>query len=320
MDSYRKIFFHFFILTGLALSPLYDVLSKEPNFFLAHNSEPADFIVLISMLSFVFPFVIAAGGILLLNIFSSYQGLIIRIFVALFAALVLLPFVKRVMGESVYGTFISAGLLGIAFSFFYVKFSGPKLFLKYIFPAIFILPLLFLFEPKVFVLAVPEPIGEEYPVISISSDTSVVFVLLDEFPLFSILNSDLMIDRKAFPNFWRIADKSYWFRNTSADYAWTVDSVTSMLTGLKRNHALLGTYRNYPKNLFTLFGQDYQVEGYESTIRLCPPHICLDADESHDMGRIAIFWKDIGAVYLNLFLPQARSLGAPVISQKFKNF
>ena len=128
MNSFRKIFFHIFVLAGLGLSPLYGVLSKEPNFFLAHNSDPNDFIVLIGVVSFVFPLVIASGVTLFLCFFSSYKVLVVRFFVAFLAALVLLPFVKKLTGESISGSFIVVGFLGVVFSVFYGKLLAPKLF------------------------------------------------------------------------------------------------------------------------------------------------------------------------------------------------
>ncbi len=320
MGSFRKTFFHIFVLAGLALSPLYGVLSKEPNFFLAHSSEPNDFFVMISMISFVFPLVIAGGATFILYLSGRRHDLGVRSFIALLVALVLLPFVTRVTGESISGAFLVVGFLGVVFSLLYGKLLAPRLFLNYISPAIIVFPALFFFEPKIFVLAVPEPPQEEYPVVSISSNTPVIFLLLDEFPLSALLNDELKIDEKAFPNFSRLAGKSNWFRNASADYAWTIHSISSILTGIKHNPNLLGTYRNYPRNLFTLFANDYDVTGYESTIRLCPPHICLNDKEVEGMGKVELFWKDISAVYLNLLLPQPKSFGVPAISENYKNF
>jgi hypothetical protein len=320
LPSTGKLFFHIFVLAGLALSPLYGVLSKEPNFFLAHNSEPIDFIVLMGMISFVFPLVIAAGVTLLLFFFSSYEALTARIFVAFFAVLVLLPFAKRVMDESVYGTFIVAGVIGLVFSFVYGKFSWPKLFLNYVSPAILIFPVLFLFEPKIFVIAVPEFSEADYPVVSVPSDTPVIFLLFDEFPLATIVNENLLVDKKAFPNFDRLANKSHWFRNASTNYAFTGPAVRSIFTGTRQDHARFGTYKYYPKNLFSLLGHDYQVEAHESALRLCPPSICLKTQEIEEVTDSEIFWKDVGAIYLNLVLPQPRSYNAPNITQSFKGF
>jgi hypothetical protein len=320
MGPLRKIFFHFFVLAGLALSPLYGVLSKEPNFFLAHNSEPIDFIMLIGMVSFVFPLVIASGLTLLLYFFSSYKVLAVRIFMAFFAALVLLPFVKRLTGESLSGTFFVVGFLGVVFSYFYGKLLAPKIFLNYISPAIIVLPILFIFEPKIFVLAVPEYSETDYPTISIPSETPVVFILFDEFPLSSLLNEDLKIDQQAFPNFHRLAGKAHWFRNASSSYAFTGHSIRSIFTGNRQDNSRFGTYKYFPNNLFTLLGHDYQVEAYESALRLCPPNICLNEQESGRTRNIETFWKDLGGIYLNLILPQPKSFYIPDVTQSFKDF
>ena len=320
MASCGKLFFHIFVLTGLALSPLYGVLSAEPIFFWVHNSDSTDIIVLIAMVSLVFPLIVATGVTLVLYLSGRKQTLAIKIFITFLAALVLLPIAKKITGGSIPGTVILVVSIGLAFSFAYCKFSGPKLFLNYISPAILVFPILFVFVPQIFVLVVPQYTRADYPRVSIPSDAPVVFVLLDEFPLSSILNEDLLIDKHAFPNFSRLANISHWFRNTSANFAWTGHANMSILTGVEQKNASLGTYRYFPNNLFTLLGHDYQVEAYESALRLCPPHICLNQEESKNMEEMEIFWKDVGAVYLNLILPQPKSFGVPEISHSFINF
>ena len=320
MASYGKLFFHIFVLTGLALSPLYGVLSAEPNFFLAHRSEPMDFIVLTGMISFVFPFVLATVVTLVLYFSGRKQTLAIKIFITFFAALVLLPIVKKFTAGSIPGTVILVVSIGLAFSLAYCKFSGPKLFLNYISPAILFFPVFFFFAPQIFVLVVPEYTQADYPMVSIPKNTPVVFLLFDEFPLSSILNEDLMIDKDAFPNFARLANISHWFRNASTNYGFTGPAIQNILTGVEQDNSRFGTYKYFPKNLFTLLGHDYQVEAHESALRLCPPHICLNHQETEEIKYTKMFWKDVGAVYLNLILPQPKSFGVPVISQSYKNF
>ncbi len=320
MNDFPKIFFHIFVLAGLALSPLYGVLSKEPNFFLAHSSEPVDFFLMIGMISFVFPIVIALIVSLILYPLTKNKVFFEGVFVAPLAVIVLLPFVKNVMGESVFGSILAAMLIGLAFSFFYGNFKVPKYFLNYISPAILVFPTLFLFEPKIFVLAVPEYTEADYPKISIPSNTPVVFILFDEFPLAPILDKGLNIDAQAFPNFNRLSKISYWYRNASTNYAFTGPSIRSVLTGMWQDNSRFGTYKYFPNNLFTLLGNNYQVEAHESALRLCPPTICLIHQGSKETESNEIFWKDIAAIYLNLILPQPKSFNVPGVSQGYKNF
>jgi len=276
--------------------------------------------VLISMISFVFPFVLATGVTLVLYLSGSKQTLAIKIFITFLAALALLPIVKKITAENIPGTVILVVSIGLAFSFAYCKFSGPKLFLNYISPAILVFPVFFFFTPQIFVLAVPEYTPADYPMVSIPKNTPVVFLLLDEFPLSSILNEELMVDKHAFPNFARLANISHWFRNASTNYGFTGPAIQNILTGVEQDNSRFGTYKYFPKNLFTLLGHDYQVEAHESVLRLCPPHICLNHQETEEIKYTKMFWKDVGAVYLNLILPQPESFGVPVISQSYKNF
>jgi len=128
MASCGKLFFHIFVLTGLALSPLYGVLSAEPIFFWVHNSDSTDIIVLIAMVSLVFPLIVATGVTLVLYLSGRKQTLAIKIFITFLAALVLLPIAKKITGGSIPGTVILVVSIGLAFSFAYCKFSGQNCF------------------------------------------------------------------------------------------------------------------------------------------------------------------------------------------------
>ncbi len=320
MITQKKTFVHIFVLAALALSPLYDVLSKEPNFFLAHKSEPTDFLVLIGMVSIVFPLIIAAVFSLLFYIFGKKLRLGGIIIIGVLIALILLPLAKKYSGDDIWVSFISVGLISLLLTWAYLKYSGPRLFLEYISPAILVFPILFLFPPKIFVQAFPKIEETQFPKISIAGETPVIFILFDEFPLSSLLNEGLLIDETAYPNFNRLAGTSHWFRNTSTNYAWTGHAVMSALTGMSQKDSRLGTYRNFPNNLFTLMGHDYQVHGYESALRLCPPHICKNQHETKGFEDVKIFWMDMTAIFLNLIFPQANKFGVPGISQSYKGF
>ncbi len=271
------------------------------------------------MVSIVFPLVIAIGVTLAISLFGKNKSSVSKIFLSIFVALGILPLVKYETGESIIIPIVAAGYVGVAFSYFYYKYSSPKLFLDYISPAILVFPALFVFSPNIFVLAAPEDNRKNYPVVSIPSDTPVIFILFDEFPLSSILNEDLLVDGQAFPNFRRFADKAKWFRNASANFDFTGYALKGMLTGLDQYDKKVGTYKHFPNNLFTLLGNEYRVFAHESALRLCPPHICLN-EEGKSVGEIVMFWKDIAAVYLNLILPQPKSFGVPDINHRYKDF
>ena len=74
--------------------------------------------------------------------------LAIKIFITFLAALALLPMAKKFTAESIPGTVILVVSIGLAFSLAYCKFSGPKLFLNYISPAILFFPVFFFFLPR----------------------------------------------------------------------------------------------------------------------------------------------------------------------------
>lgn len=116
--------------------------------------------------------------------------------------------------------------------------------------------------------------GEFGTVGSIDLAGPVVFVILDEFPVTTLMRADGTLNTARYPNFGRLAASSTWFRNASSHSPMTSTSVPSILTGRLPESGQLPTVADHPRNLLSLFGSQYRTVRYESVTDLCPRWVC----------------------------------------------
>src|SRR5690606_25243242 len=83
-------------------------------------------------------------------------------------------------------------------------------------------------------------------------------------------------DAERFPHFARLAGESTWYRNATGMAGWTPYALPAMLTGREPAEHVAPHYSQHPRNLFTLFGEVYQIYASESISELCPPWYCGD--------------------------------------------
>src|SRR5690606_37849186 len=130
-------------------------------------------------------------------------------------------------------------------------------------------------------------------------DGPVVVVILDEFPLTALLRPDGSLNDQRYPNIAALAARSTWFRNAAAESKTTFVSVPSILSGIRATSDDLPTYRDHPRNLFTLLGSRYPVHRYEPVTDLCPPGAC-EPEPAQPLGRAL---GDARLVYAHRVLP-----------------
>ena len=105
-------------------------------------------------------------------------------------------------------------------------------------------------------------------------DVSVVWIVLDEAPLFPLLNKKGEINKERFPGFAQLAESSTWYRNVLSPSQRTTDAVPSMLSGLKPIVGADPVVARYPRNVFTLLNTRVGFDAREFTTALCPREIC----------------------------------------------
>ncbi|HEX6423495.1 MAG TPA: sulfatase-like hydrolase/transferase [Acidimicrobiales bacterium] len=144
----------------------------------------------------------------------------------------------------------------------------------------------------------------------------VVVVVLDEFPLTSLLRADGSINEVRYPNLAALADETTWFRNAASESGKTFVSVPSILTGLAAEDDQLPFLSDHPRNLFTLFGAGYPVTRYEVVTDLCPPDLC----ERPPGQPLRQAFDDALVVYQHRLLPESLREGLPAVDQSWGDF
>lgn len=198
------------------------------------------------------------------------------------------------------------------------RFSGLETFLVYLGAAPLIFALQFLLTKPIRPLLWDSV--DRVSEVEMDATAPVVFVMLDEFPLASMLDDSGQIDGDRFPNFQRLAGGSTWYRQAIAADAETLFSVPAILSGRLGERSALPILPNYPGNLFTLFGGSYRLSVSEPFTRLCPAEYCPSDHEqrAQESGGLLGLTEAAGTLYWMMldFDPDA----APAVSDPFGEF
>lgn len=317
----RRDTLHVFALTAFAVAqPVYDLLGRNAEFFVAHRSSRGDILVLVLLLSVALPaalaLVRAAAGLV-----SRRAGTLVHLLsVFACATVIVLPALNRWPALSGTWALAAAGGIGLAATAAYVASRTLRTVVSAVSPAAVFFPLLFLFGTPVARLIVP-PENPRLGAVSGSLDTPIVMVVFDELSAVHLMDEDRQIDAQRFPNFAELAAGSYWFRNASAVSDYTVYGIPSILTGLyPPEEERVPTVGDYPNNLFTLLGSTHAFNVHESITTLCPVTLCADATGTVARERHALLLTDAGIVFLNTIVPRDHAGWLPSVSTGWTNF
>jgi hypothetical protein len=143
-------------------------------------------------------------------------------------------------------------------------------------------------------------------------------LVLDEFPLVSLLDRSGKIDASLFPSLARLAGEANWYRNTVAVGPFTDVAVPGILTGLTLSSGKLATsFRTQPQNLFNLLGRSHEIHASEAMTELCPPALCELRPGGVDWFVLA---SDLAVVQAHLLLPGSLRSGLFDIGERWKGF
>ncbi len=169
------------------------------------------------------------------------------------------------------------------------RFSLVRQWLRFLAVAPLLFAGLFVFaSPATAVIAGRDP---AVAVVSVRQPHRIVMVVMDEFPLESLLDGSGHIDATLFPNFGALAAHSTWYRNSTTVSPFTETAVPALLTGREPPPTSpLPSAEIYPRNLFTLLGGTYRMNVHETLTRLCPTSLCRSTrgrGTLRDLGRTA---------------------------------
>jgi len=307
-------------LCGFAVAqPVYNLLLQTPVFLVARQNTPMDIWALVFTLSFVLPVVLALPGWLTRRrwpVFSSaWCWMISSVFAALFVAQLIQPG----LGANWLLFFGIASVGGIALAWFLLfsrwsVLSNVLAALALIFPIWFLLfsPVLEQIENFAAVPAERENSDQALP--------DIVFVLLDELPLATLVNETGQVDETLFPGFARLQSISNWYFDTTSVSDGTGAAVPAILTSRYPDENVSGlTVAAQPVNLFTLLRHHYDYNVAEAVTRFCPQALCPRVGPGH-YSRIKALLLDMTAVYLHRVVPDRLALSLPGVTNNWSGF
>ena len=314
---------HIFALASFAVAqPLFDLLSRQAEFFVAHDAQPLDLTLIALLLGVALPaslHVLARSVAWLHRSAGQWAHLAL---VAGLSGLIALQLIKRLApGAPGRLLIVAAAALAVASAASYRRWSAVRTFLTFVSPAALLFPLFFLLTSPVRQMLLPRVAdwsGEQGG----TAGAPVVMVILDELPLVSLLNASHEIDPLRYPNFAALARDAYWFRDATTVAGSTVLSVPIILSGQLPDRLERPLAEHYPNNLFTwLAGAGYRLNVFETHSRLCPRELCSRETTRRSFGeRFDAVATDLVVVYLHLLLPADQAARLPAIDATWHNF
>lgn len=303
-------------LVGLAITqPVLDLMGRNPEFFVAGRYGTSQIV----QLGLVVVLVPALVAVALLGVATwLHHGLGTIVYQVLLALLGALfgNVLARGLGVDGSAAALVASVLGAAAALLLAGLRPGRLLLEYLAVAnLFFLAGFLLISPTSHLLSsvgaieagrvtVPEPPGP------------VVVIIMDEFPVTTLLRDDGTINDERFPHFADLAARSTWFRNASSLGALTHHAVPTLLTGRLPDADLLPIYRDHPKNLLSLMGTTVPVDRYELVTDLCPPSAC----EPKPRQPLSQAIEDAGVVFAHRVLPKQLRDRLPEIDHSWGGF
>lgn len=196
-------------------------------------------------------------------------------------------FVSVVARSVSFGPWIADALftavIAIGLTFAYHRMSTMRAWLTYLSPVALVVAITFMSSASAVIW--PPEVG----IVDISGasrsaldelgtvpqeDVSVLWIVLDEAPLFPLLTTEGKINANRFPGFASLAESSTWYRNVVATSQTTTDAVPAMLTGKWPTSGVGPVLSNHRNNLFTLMNGHLAMDGHEVATALCPRKVC----------------------------------------------
>jgi len=309
---------HLAVLWSFAgAQPLFGVLADDPAFFVARGNTRADILILAFGLVLVPPTALIAAEAIVSRLPTARQALHLA-FIGLLAAVFALQVIADASPAG--SSFVLVPLAiacGAAAAIAYRATRLVPSMLTVLGPAPVVFLALFLLFSDVSKLVLPEQ--EANVEASVRSDTPVVFVVLDEFSGLHLLDRGGRLNTARYPNLAALARTSDWYPNATTVSDRTDRAVPAILTGTRPSSKKLPILSDYPQNLFTLLGGDYELDVHETASHLCPDRLCQR--EREPIGtRLSSLGRDLRTVALRRLLPDDLAGGLPAVNRTFGNF
>ncbi len=314
---------HVVALVGLALcQPLYDLLGRQPTFFVARRHERVDVILLAAALSLGLPLLL----ILLRRISDLCSARLGRMVQAACVTglwtLVAMPLFTRALAPPGEQVLLWSLVTGVAAACLSTLWGPARLLLAVLAPATLLFPLSFVLHPDITrVTASADPDSRSTGVTQLPSGTTIVFVVFDALPLSSLLDDELLIDASRFPHFARLARDGTWFRNATTVHDHTTRAIPAMLTGRRPDGVpRLPIAADHPDNLFSWLGGACRLVVREQVTSIAPADAGAAFAGPPLSERLRGLSVDLPLVYAHIVLPDGWRRRLAPVSDAWEGF
>ena len=299
------------------VQPLFDLLGREAQFFVARGNSAADIVVFALVFTVVPPALLAALVWLAGRVRPALGDGLQLVLVGLLVAAILLPPVGDLLGGSAAAVPIAL-LAGGGAAALYARAAPARAFLSVLSPAPVLFLVLFLAFSPVSELVLPAG-GAEAIAGARSSSTPVVVVVFDELPATSLMGARDRVDARRFPAFASLADDSTWYREATTVAGRTTEALPALLTGRLPREGDLPTAAAHPGSLFTLLSRSHRLEVVEPITDVCPRDLCSESRPPMTT-RLRALESDLRVVSAHLLLPDDLRGGLPPIDRDWQGF
>jgi Sulfatase len=315
LPSYPWRAVHLLVVWAYAVSqPIFSMLEANPELIVVRGSSRLEVVVFATILVLAPP-MLALAIELVVRLASRVAADVLHlVFLGVFVLPLGLQLLKRIE-PSAGAALVGAGVVALLAIFLYSRFTAVRLFLA--FSAA--LPIVGFIT---FVWQVPVATATDVPSadVTVGRPAPVVVVVLDEFPVSSLLDSKGRIDTVRYPNFARLARDGTWYANATTVHVATTKAVPAILDGMMPRAGSLPTTRDHPRNLFTTLADSYDLRVAEHLTHLCPPTRCPSVDPASLPRRLPGLFSDVRVGYLYRVLPESMTDDLPRIDQSWAGF
>jgi hypothetical protein len=292
---------------GLAFAqPLFDLLGKNPLLFVAWNATPARTLGVVAVVVLAPPMAAFAIELLAGLAGTATRRIVHAVLVGVGIGLVVMEATKQATELGALPLVVLGVVAGTAGGLARARFRGVRTWLRVLAIAPVAFAVLLLVGPASVVVFGSDPDAVAAPV---ARPHRVVMIVMDEFPVTSLLDGNGAIDAQLFPNLAALSRQGSWYRNATTVAPFTEAAVPALLTGeLPPNPHTVPVVAEYPHNLFRLLGDTYTLNVHESVTRLCPTTECQPKHRPTGVGTgFRGMLSDIASIWWDFADPATRT-------------
>jgi uncharacterized membrane protein YeaQ/YmgE (transglycosylase-associated protein family) len=306
MRSELRAFLELFAVAGLAIvQPALDVLSNNTEVLVSKKATAAQTIVVVAALVIGPPFVAWVLEVLSGLAFPAARRYVHAVLVAVFAGVFVEEVVKHATSLEPLPLVIIGIVGALVAALLVLRVEASRTFLRFLALAPVAFVVLFLFASPATSAVMSDGPGKAADV-EIHRPKRVVMIVMDEFPLQTLLDGQGKIDAALYPNFAELAQTSTWYRNDTTVAPFTELAVPAIATGQYPSKAdAVPTSVDYPDTIFRLLGGTYDMNVHEQDfVRLCPNKLCPAAASPSFGGNVKAVGEEVVDLWRKFAAPE----------------